>query len=128
MRRFGRVFATVVLMVLMVVALTACGSRKTDIRRFDNTSLALNGLMSGEIDAVVADSQEVLKFLEENPDSGLETFTDSNFDANHHIAVKAGSDIAKFADLKGKKVGVQNAATEELLTEYINTQLLSIQL
>lgn len=75
---------------------------------FDGLILALN---NGKFDAIAS----AMTITEERAKSVL--FGDKYFQATQYIAVKKGSSIKSEADLKGKKVAVQQGTTGQLVVE-----------
>jgi len=70
-------------------------------------------LETGNIDLIIS----AMTITEERKESV--TFSDPYFESTQYIAVKEGSSITSLADLKGKKVGVQNGTTGDFaITEY----------
>ncbi|MDW7650272.1 MAG: transporter substrate-binding domain-containing protein [Bacillota bacterium] len=99
MKKFGKLFAVSLLILVMVFVLVGCGGSDgnvnngndgntndngqeavTEVRRFETTPMALLELINSGVDAVVADSPVVLEFIKENPNSGLKAFGDDNFE------------------------------------------------
>jgi ABC-type amino acid transport substrate-binding protein len=73
-------------------------------------------LLGGSSDMIIS----AMTITEERSQSV--TFSDAYFEATQFIAVKKGSGIKSLADLKGKKVGVQNATTGDLaITAYFDS-------
>lgn len=81
---------------------------KFETASFDGLIPALG---TGKYDAVIS----AMTITEERGKSVL--FSDKYFEATQYIAVKKGSPIKSEADLKGKKVGVQQATTGQIIAE-----------
>ncbi|MBE9608552.1 basic amino acid ABC transporter substrate-binding protein [Chitinilyticum piscinae] len=68
------------------------GKTNPNIKRFESTPLALKELLSGGVDAVVADNGVVINFIANNKDSKLKTIDDNSFAKEYYgIAVKKGN-------------------------------------
>lgn len=81
---------------------------KFETSPFDGLNLSLG---AGKYDAVIS----AMTITEERSKSVL--FSNKYFLATQYIAVKKGSSIKTVADLKGKRVGVQNATTGQEAVE-----------
>jgi glutamine transport system substrate-binding protein len=56
-----------------------------DIKKFDNNTLAIQALLNGEVEAVVADNAVVQEYAKNNPDKKLVTITDKeNFESEFY--------------------------------------------
>ncbi|WP_245559257.1 basic amino acid ABC transporter substrate-binding protein [Chitiniphilus shinanonensis] len=68
------------------------GKTSPNIKRFESTPLALQELLSGGVDAVVADNGVVVNFLANNKNAKLKTLDDPSFAKEHYgFAVKKGN-------------------------------------
>jgi len=68
------------------------GMKDEDIKKFPTTPDALINLTNGLVDAVVADAPVVYNYIKHNPDAGLVTITDDDFEKEYYgIAVKKGN-------------------------------------
>ncbi len=74
------------------VAQKQFGKTSADIRRFENTTLALSELSNSGVTAVVADNAVVKNYLVNNPGQKFRLIDDKSFEAEHYgIAVRKGN-------------------------------------
>ncbi|WP_370872583.1 basic amino acid ABC transporter substrate-binding protein [Paenibacillus zeirhizosphaerae] len=74
------------------------GQNSTSLKKFDSNALALQEMVNGGVDAVVADIAIVREYIKNNPDSKLVGITDSeNFDSEYYGIV-----YPKNSELKAK--------------------------
>jgi polar amino acid transport system substrate-binding protein len=62
-----------------------------DTKKYDTTPDAMNALISGGVDAVVADSPVVLWFQAQNPDAQIESVNADSGAEYYGIAMKLGN-------------------------------------
>ncbi|MTV49640.1 transporter substrate-binding domain-containing protein [Heliobacillus mobilis] len=68
------------------------GAKNPKISRFDTTPTALNMLINGDVEAVVADKPVVQYFLKNNPSAKLSLLDDTSFETEEYgIAVQKGN-------------------------------------
>lgn len=60
------------------------GKDNQDIRKFENNNLAIQALLRGKADAVVADNTVLEVYAEKNPDRNLMVITDKSFEKEHY--------------------------------------------
>jgi polar amino acid transport system substrate-binding protein len=70
------------------------GKDNQDIRKFENNNLAIQALLSGKADAVVADNTVLEVYAEKNPDGNLRMITDNSFEKEHYgLMFPKGSEL-----------------------------------
>lgn len=68
------------------------GFNKDDIKPYPTTPNALENLINGSVQAVVADGPVVLNYIKTNPDAKLTTVTDKFEKEFYGVAIKKGND------------------------------------
>lgn len=68
------------------------GETSTQIKAFESTPLAIQDMLIGGVDAVVADNAVVLEFIKQNPDAKLKSIEDDTFEKEYYgLMVKKGN-------------------------------------
>ncbi|MCQ6266531.1 basic amino acid ABC transporter substrate-binding protein [Fictibacillus sp. WQ 8-8] len=82
------------------------GKENTNVKKYDSNVLAIQALISGEVDAVVADNTVVDEYAKNNPDKKLSVVNDkTNFESEFYgIAFPKGSKDKAKVDKALKKV------------------------
>nr|WP_246439480.1 basic amino acid ABC transporter substrate-binding protein [Bacillus benzoevorans] len=60
------------------------GKNNQDIRKFENNNLAIQALLNGKADAVVADNTVLEEYVKKNPEKDLMVITDKSFAEEHY--------------------------------------------
>ncbi len=75
-----------------IVASKAFGKTSPNIRRFDNTPLALEELNNGGVDAMIGDVGVLQYYAQQNPDKAFNQFRDPSFEEQYFgIGVRKGN-------------------------------------
>lgn len=99
------------------------GEKNPKIKRFDTTPDALNSLLNGNLDAVVADKPVVQYFLKNNPNAKLALVDDAGFEKEEYgIAVrKEDTELLKQVNDALDKVE-KSGKIKELSTRYLGAK------
>ena len=85
-----------------IAASKVFGKTATNIRRFENTPLALEELNNGGVDAMIGDVGVLQYYSQQNPDKQFNQFRDPDFEEQYFgIAVKKGNKVVLDAINKG---------------------------
>lgn len=70
------------------------GEKSQDIKKFEDNNIAIQELLSGGADAVIADNTILEEYAKNNPDKGLTVITDNSFDSEYYgFAFPKGSEL-----------------------------------
>jgi glutamine transport system substrate-binding protein len=99
------------------------GEGNTNLKRFDNNTLALMELSSNGVDAVVADSAVVQEYVKNNPDKKFVAIYDRvNFASEYYgIAFPKGSELKAKLDPAIKKV-LESDTYKEIYKKWIGVE------
>jgi lysine-arginine-ornithine-binding protein len=95
------------------------GKTSMDVLRYESTPLAIQELVNGGVDAVVADNAVVLEYIKNNPDKNFVSINDEAFPKEYYgIAVKKGNQ--ELLDLlnNGLKQIKENGKYDEIFNAY----------
>lgn len=95
------------------------GKTSADINRYESTPLAIQELVNGGIDAVVADNVVILEYIKNNPDKNFKSVSDDSFPKEYYgIAVKKGSQELLDKINSGLKKIKENGKYDEIYNKY----------
>ncbi|MGF7184698.1 ABC-type amino acid transport substrate-binding protein [Desulfitispora alkaliphila] len=81
MKKVKVVLAISLIAILMMTAVGCGSSDEVEVRRYETAPVALTELVSGGVDAVVADSPVILEYIANNPDTNIKAVSDDDFDS-----------------------------------------------
>ncbi|MCP8615445.1 basic amino acid ABC transporter substrate-binding protein [Salirhabdus salicampi] len=94
------------------------GTNNKNISKFENNNLAIQELLAGGADAVVADNTVVLEYVKNNPDKDLKTVEDPNFESEFYgLMFPKGSELQEDINEAVKTV-IENGTYAEIFEEW----------
>lgn len=115
-----KVILAVVLITGLALAVVGCGSSTDgEVRRFETTPIALQELINGGVEAVVADSPVILEYQRNNPDAGIRAFGDDSF-ASEFFGIAMRQDDTELHDLinDGLARVKENGVYDDIFAKY----------
>lgn len=87
------------------VAESILGKNNKNIKKFENNNLAIQELLAGGADAVIADNTVIEYYAKMNPDQKLKVIADDSFDAEYYgVMFPKGSELISDFDAAINKV------------------------
>lgn len=104
------------------VAEEILGQNNTNLKKFENNNLAIQELLAGGADAVVADNTVIEEYAAMNPDQNLKVIADESFPAEYYgVLFPKGSElVSEFNDAINKVFDSGKYA--EIYEEWFNAQ------
>ncbi len=94
---------------------------RTQISRFEDAPTALNALLAGGVDAVVADKPVVMAYLENNPNAGVIAFGDDAFEIEYYGIAMRHEDVELHALVNEGLARVKESGIyDKLINKYFN--------
>ncbi|WP_077210816.1 basic amino acid ABC transporter substrate-binding protein [Bacillus dakarensis] len=104
------------------VAEAILGVNSPNVKKFENNNLAIQELLSGGADAVIADNTVVEYYAKMNPDKNLTVLTDDSFDAEYYgVMFPKGSELAAEYD-KAINAIFENGKYAEIYKEWFGAE------
>jgi glutamine transport system substrate-binding protein len=99
------------------------GENNPDVKKFENTNLAIMELLSGGAEAVVADNTVIEAYVENNPDKNLVVIEDpENFEAEYYgIMFPKGSEYVDEFDTALKAI-LENGTYAKIYKEWFGSE------
>lgn len=106
-----------------IAATTMFGKTSTNIRRFDNTPLALEELANGGVDAMIGDVGVLQWYVKQNPDKQFNQCRDPGFEEQYFgIAVAKGNKKLLDEINKGLDAAVASGAYQKVYEKWFGGQ------
>lgn len=106
-----------------IAASNQFGKTSTNIRRFDNTPLALEELANGGVDAMIGDVGVLQWYVKQNPDKAFNQCRDPGFEEQYFgIAVAKGNKKLLDEINKGLDGAVQSGAYQKVYEKWFGGQ------
>ncbi|TKC16315.1 basic amino acid ABC transporter substrate-binding protein [Robertmurraya kyonggiensis] len=94
------------------------GTNSTDIKKFENNNLAIQELLAGGADAVIADNTVIEEYAKNNPDQNLVVIADDSFEQEFYgVMFPKGSELKAEFDEAINKV-FDSGKYEEIYEEW----------
>lgn len=105
------------------IATDLLGKTSTNVKRFEENTLAIMELIKKGADAVIADMPVLDAYAKNNPDEKLEVVTDENFEAEYYgvIFPKGETELQKEFN-KAINTLFENGTYEEIYEEWFGTK------
>ncbi|MBS4204004.1 basic amino acid ABC transporter substrate-binding protein [Lederbergia citrea] len=98
------------------------GKNSSDISKYETAALMFQALQSKNVDAVVTDIAVALEYVKNNPDNGVQTVGDKQFDAEYYgFAFQKGSELTDEFDTALNKL-FENGKYEEIYKKWFNEE------
>ena len=118
----GKLIAVVNASAGDVAASNAFGKASTNIRRFDNTPLALEELANGGVDAMIGDVGVLQWYMKQNPDKKFNQCRDPNFQEQYFgIGIRKGNTKVLEDVNAGLKKVLESGAYNEVYQKWFGT-------
>lgn len=121
----GKLIAVVNASAGDVAASNAFGKASTNIRRFDNTPLALEELANGGVDAMIGDVGVLQWYMKQNPDKKFNQCRDPEFQEQYFgIGVRKGNTQVLNDVNAGLKKVIESGAYNEVYRKWVRVRML----
>lgn len=118
----GKLIAVVNASAGDIAASNAFGKASTNIRRFDNTPLALEELANGGVDAMIGDVGVLQYYAKQNPEKHFNQCRDPNFEEQYFgIGIAKGNKTVLDAVNKGLEAVIANGTYNEVYKKWFGT-------
>lgn len=119
----GKLIAVVNASAGDIAATTAFGKTSKNIRRFDNTPLALEELANGGVDAMIGDVGVLQWYVKQNPDKQFNQCRDPGFQEQYFgIAVRKGNEKVLKAINEGLSKAVDSGAYAKVYDKWFGAE------
>ncbi len=106
-----------------VAASKVFGKTAANIRRFENTPLALEELNNGGVEAMIGDVGVLQYYAQQNPDKHFNQFRDPEFEEQYFgIGVKKGNKEVLDAVNKGLEAAIKSGAYNEVYKKWFGSE------
>lgn len=118
----GKLIAVVNASAGDIAASNAFGKSSRNIRRFDNTPLALEELANGGVDAMIGDVGVLQYYAKQNPEKAFNQCRDPNFEEQYFgIGIAKGNKTVLDAVNKGLDAVIANGTYNEVYKKWFGT-------